>query len=186
MSSISGLGKSSLLLSMQQSSSTIRASQASAASSFEPKFEQAVKDSGGTNVNFDDLQSQIKSALKSVIQSAGSSTDPSSMQSQIQTAVDQVLTNNGIDTSKFQSEIGPPPGGPFGGPPPGGIGGTNSSSSTDDLSTLLSALESGSSTTSTSSSSSADSTTSIDDMMAQLMKDVLKNLPSGTFVNTSA
>ena len=203
MSSISSFGGSSSLQFLQQLSSTNGSSQTGGSNPLEAKFEAAVKDSGGSNVNFSDLQKQIESAVKSVVQNASSSTDPSSLGSQVQTAVNQVLTANGIDVSKLQSEIGTPPSGGAGGPPPGpppsGAAGTSSSSSSStssDLSSLLSSLSSSSSTTSTnntsstaSSSSSTDasnSTQTEDQLVQQLLQDVFKNMPAGTLVNQTA
>ena len=194
MSSVGGIGSSSSLQFLQQLSGSSGLGRAGGKNSFEAKFESAVKDAGGSNVNFSDLQTKIESAVKNVVQNASSSSDPSSIGTQIQSAVDSVLTEAGIDTKKLQSELGPPPSGGFGGPPPGGINGAGGNSG-NDISSLLSALSDSSSTNSTNDSessntsnsvSSTGSTQSNDELVQQLLKDVFKNFPAGSFVNSSA
>lgn len=198
MSSVGSVGGSSTLQVLQQLSGSSGISKSSGGPS-PAKFEVAVKDAGGANIDLDALQSKIEAAVKSVVQNADHSSEPSTIGTKIQQAVDQVLKDSGIDTDKLKSELGAPlDGGPGGSPfgRAGGPGGTRSSdihlllsalknSSSTDATTDSSSTSESSSTSSTPTTSSTDTSKSLDDLVQQLLSQVLKNMPAGSVVNTS-
>lgn len=179
MSSIGSVGITNS--NVQQFSNVGRSGQCGSMSDMKLKFEQAVKDAGGSNIDFDKLESQIHSAIQDVLKTADS-TDPQQVGEKVQQAIDATLKQNGIDPEKVKSEMQAFTGaeGP-GSAAPGRLptGGTPSSNS------ILQSLAQ----CETSSSSSDQSTSvnqSADELLQQLIKRIIQNLPTGSAVDAAA
>lgn len=183
MSSIGSVGLTNS--SVQQFSSVGRSGHCGPSGDMKSKFEQAVKDAGGSNIDFNSLEDQIQSAVQDVLKTADSSSDPQEVGGQVQQAIDATLKQNGIDPEKVKSEMQSfmGAGGPNGsGSAPFGrlaTGGTQSNNS------LLESLAQ-----SEQSSDSSDQSTSVsqsaDDLLDQLIKRILQNLPTGSGVDAAA
>ncbi len=183
MSSIGSVGLTNP--SLQQFSNVGRSGHCGPSSDMKSQFEKAVQAAGGSNIDFDSLESQIQSAVQDVLKLVDSSSDPQQVGGQVQQAIDATLKQNGIDPEKVKSEmqsfIGT--GGPNGsGSEPFGRLATGGSQSSNSILESLSQIEQ-------SSNGSDQSTTvsqSTDDLLDQLIKRILQNLPTGSAVDAAA
>ena len=130
---------------------------------FDETLQSTAEAAGLDATQIAELRSEIESAIEQAI---SESDDPGSFRE----AVAEVLEANGIDAEAFHTQLretfgGPPPGGP----PPSASGEAGGS----DIQSLLEALDTGDE-----DSEDASSVTSL--------LSLLRNLPSGSLVNTAA